>query len=90
MNGSTLRRLALGMCLVGTLRCASEERPRAEPQPLQTPQAAGKHPEVQQPTPDELPVPEDFEAEADREVTRSNLRAELDTIERELNADKRP
>lgn len=63
--------------------CGSDERPKAEPQPLVLPSARQ---DAVQPSPDELPVPEDFEADAEREITRANLRSELDVIERELDA----
>jgi hypothetical protein len=38
------------------------------------------------PTPDELPLPEDFEAEAARQITATNFRKQLDAIEHEMNA----
>jgi hypothetical protein len=76
---------AVGLSLVAALlACGAEERPKAEPQPLVLPQPPTQN-QAAQPSADELPVPEDFEAEAEREITRANLRAELDSIERELN-----
>ena len=83
-----MRRAMLLLCLAW-VGCGTEERPRAEPQPRVLPHAAATraadHPA---PTADELPVPEDFEAEAEREITRDNLRAELDALDREITADK--
>jgi hypothetical protein len=38
------------------------------------------------PTPEELPLPEDFEAEAARQITAANFRKQLDAIEHEMNA----
>jgi hypothetical protein len=87
-----MTRRALQLIMIACLAllgCGSEERPRAEPQPRTLPHAAesgaSDHPV---PTPDELPVPEDFEAEAERDITRDNLRAELDSLDREIAADK--
>ena len=37
------------------------------------------------PTPEELPLPEDFEAEAARQITATNFRKQLDAIEHEMN-----
>ena len=79
----------LSVACLALLACGTEERPKAEPQPRRLPNAveagANNHPA---PTADELPVPEDFEAEAEREITRDNLRAELDSLDREISADK--
>lgn len=76
---------ALSCC--AAVACGSEERPKAEPQPLSVPGSPAKVSDAQ-PTADELPVPEDFEAEAEREITRDNARTELDAIERELESGK--
>jgi hypothetical protein len=81
--------LAICLYLGSFVACGSEERPKAEPQPLQVPSHAPAKADVPPPTPDELPVPEDFEAEAERLITRANLRTQLDAIEREINADRR-
>jgi hypothetical protein len=80
--------IPIAACLA-LLSCGTEERPKAEPQPRRLPHAADTdssgHPA---PTADELPVPEDFEAEAEREITRDNLRSQLDALDREISADK--
>jgi len=81
------------MLLVLGLGCGSGERPKAEPAPPAEPPAVAapsppaESPPVElQPSSDELPVEEDFEAEAEQQISAENLRAELDAIERELAA----
>jgi hypothetical protein len=80
--------ISMSLTCLALLGCGTEERPKAEPQPRRLPYAveagANTHPA---PTADELPVPEDFEAEAEREITRDNLRSELDSLDREISAD---
>jgi hypothetical protein len=81
--------IVAAMACLSLLACGTEARPKAEPQPRKLPHAAeagtNNHPA---PTADELPVPEDFEAEAEREITRDNLRTKLDALDREISADK--
>jgi hypothetical protein len=81
--------VAVSMACLALLACGTEERPKTEPQPRRLPNAAeagaNNHPA---PTADELPVPEDFEAEAEGEITRENRRSELDALDREISADK--
>ena len=81
-------RIGLSIAWLAVLACSTEERPKAEPQPRRLPHAVEAGTNHPAPTADELPVPEDFEAEAEREITRDNLRAELDSLEREISADK--
>lgn len=84
------------LCVLTALACSSEARPKAEPAPL-SPEAAdqpaaapadpgaaeGPAAEVE-PTPKELPVREDFDDEAEQQITAENFRAELDKLEKEL------
>jgi hypothetical protein len=79
----------LACCLLLSLSgCSREERPKAEPAPVTAaPAPAPGLPVEQEPTPEELPVPEDFEPEAAQQVTAENYRAELDALERELEAE---
>jgi hypothetical protein len=80
--------------------CAGGERPHAEPSPeangapppTVAPARAASSPEpapaepTAEPTAEELPVPEDFQAEAEREITRENFRAQLAALEKDLGA----
>lgn len=78
--------------------CSGEPRPESEPAPEPalppvTPAAPAPAPIAEQqaaaelePTPEELPVQEDFETEAEQMVTLANYRAELDKLEKELDA----
>lgn len=61
--------LALGGC---------DDPPADEPASVESP------PEVAAPTADELPVAEDFAAEAAAEITDDNYQAELEAIEADL------
>jgi hypothetical protein len=81
--------ISVAMACLAPLGCGTEERPKAEPQPRRLPHTteAGDNNQPA-PTADEFPVPEDFEAEAEREITRDNLRSELDSLDREISADK--
>jgi hypothetical protein len=89
MSGSKTARGAQALVVFGLLACGGDERPKAEPMPNLRSASAAKPADGPHPTTDELPVPEDFEAEAEREISRENLRAQLDAIEREIKADKR-
>ncbi|MEZ4257092.1 MAG: hypothetical protein R3A78_15490 [Polyangiales bacterium] len=51
---------------------------------------APAEPEADKPTADELPLPEDFEAEAAAAITPENLESELQALEREVNSDPVP
>jgi len=79
----------LGLALL--IACGSDPRPAAEPAP---PAPAVPAPAVQQapiaevePSAAELPLPDDFAAEAEQEVTSENLHAQLDNLEKEIQAD---
>jgi hypothetical protein len=51
----------------------------SEPAPMPAPRAE------REPTPDELPVQEDFQAEADQQITASNLKTELDDLQKQID-----
>jgi hypothetical protein len=83
--------------------CSGEPRPPSEPAPepasaplpaAPAPAAPAQAPAVAEqaadldPTPEELPVREDFESEVAAQVTLANYRAELDKLERELDERK--
>jgi hypothetical protein len=74
--------------------CSGDKRPPSEPAPVAQPKpapAAAPVPaaaEPQDPTPDELPLQEDFEPEAEQQIDEKNFKTELDAIEKEMNAEK--
>ena len=83
---------ACALCACWLLACGNDERPPAEPAPVAPPPAA-KAPEPaaaepQDPTADELPLQEDFEPEAEQQINDVNFKAELDAIEKEMDAEK--
>ena len=83
---------ACAACACWLIGCGNDERPPAEPAPLAAPVAA-KAPapapaEPQDPTADELPLQEDFEPEAEQQINDGNFKAELDAIEKEMDAEK--
>ena len=88
-----------GIALLGlALACSGEPRPAAEPapEPAAAPEvapapaeptaAAEPNPAELEPTPEELPVLEDFEEEVAQQVTLANYRKELDELEKELDS----
>jgi hypothetical protein len=88
--------LALTLCA-----CSSGKRPPTEPAPAPAPvtaapamPAAAPQPtpaiavEEREPTPQEVPIAEDFASEAARQITVVNFRAELDALEKEMNSEK--
>jgi hypothetical protein len=92
--------LLAGLALAG---CGNEERPRAEPSP-EPPAAAAPanappaapavapimpQPDLE-PTADELPVSEDFDSEAEQQITEKNFREELAKLEKEIPAEGAP
>jgi hypothetical protein len=83
---------ACALCACWLIGCSNDERPPAEPAPV-APPAAAKAPapapaEPQDPTADELPLQEDFEVEAEQQINDGNFKAELDAIEKEMDAEK--
>ena len=80
-------------CALFTVACSGEERPPAEPAPV-APDAPAPAAEPApapepaaaelEPTPEEVPVREDFEDEVATEVTLANYRAELDRLEKAI------
>jgi hypothetical protein len=96
---------ACALCLLQAAACSSEERPRAEPSPeppappaaaapaptLEAPaEAAPEAPANAEPTAEELPVSEDFESEAEQQITAKNFREELAKLEKEIPAEQPP
>jgi hypothetical protein len=78
--------LAVVLLLAG---CQKEEPPAPAPPPEPTP-AATPAPAPSATVADEGPTPpteEDFEEEAAKEVTAANLDAQLDALEKEINAE---
>ena len=78
------------LCLVATLGCEKKEAPptpaepsvaAASPAPANTPAAAEPVIDL-----DSLPVEEQYEADAEKEITAENLTAKLDELEKELSA----
>lgn len=86
--------LALTMLALALLfgACVDEPRPPLEPAPVTAPPpsvgapAPAPEPEVE-PTADELPVADDFAAEAEQAIDAKSYRAELDALEKELSAE---
>lgn len=90
---------AVSLWLASSLAaCSGEPRPSAEPapepaapapapEPAPAPPVVAQQPVPAEPTPEELPVREDFEAEAEQQITLANYRAELDKLEKEIEAD---
>ena len=79
------------LCIVAALGCDKKEAPpapaeppvaSATPAPAATPAAAAE-PVVDV---DSLPVEEQYEAEAETEITAANLTTKLDELEKELSA----
>jgi hypothetical protein len=85
-----MKRFAFALALL-LIACSNEPRPTAEPAPPEAPAPTpAPAPTVEQrdPTPEELPIAEDFEEQSLQQITESNFKAELDTIEKELDAEK--
>jgi len=66
----------------------AEEAPAPEPAPVApaTAPAAATPDPATEPTAEEIPVAEDFEAEVTAEINPDNYMAELDAIEKELDS----
>lgn len=83
-------RILATLAVIALLACGEEERPQVEPTPLPEPAQPAPDPQPTapsaelEPSADELPVMEDFEPEAQAEITAANYREELDRLEREI------
>jgi len=89
-----IRRLLLPWLLAASpwlLACGSEPAPPREPAPPAPPVAAPVAPAAQEPevepTPEELPVADDFAAEAEQAIDAKSYKAELDILDKELSAE---
>jgi hypothetical protein len=69
--------------------CSDEPKPAVEAEPPHAPAPKPPKPagDIIDPTPEQVPIPEDFEEEATKEVTDKNLSAQLDALEQEITAD---
>jgi hypothetical protein len=93
MKRTNITVIALAAVLVAAA-CAGEDRPPAEPalepaapaQPAQPAPPPAQPVAEEDPTAEEVPVREDFEAEAETLVTITNYRAQLDALEKEIEA----
>ncbi|HMR07518.1 MAG TPA: hypothetical protein PKA88_17170 [Polyangiaceae bacterium] len=78
--------LALGLCLFGT-GCDKTEQ-EAAPAPAATPASAVESSGAEQPAvatdESDIPTEQDFEDEAETQITASNLESELDNLEKEI------
>jgi hypothetical protein len=92
-----MKRYPIGIAIALTLAplllsCGNEPRPPAEPAPEEAPTPPPPAPapvvERQDPTPEELPIAEDFEEESTQQISDDNFKAQLDTIEKEMDAEK--
>jgi hypothetical protein len=84
---SRLAPLALVLFLAA---CEKKEPPPAEappPEPPPAATAAAPAPTASAEAASDLPTEEDFEQEAAKEVTAANLDAQLDALEKEINAE---
>ena len=78
------------LCALLALACGDDPPPPVEEEPVlpvQRPQTAAAAEDLE-PTPAEVPIPEDFAAEAEREISTSDMRAQLDALEEEITLDK--
>lgn len=84
---STLRAL-LWLALAATLAaCSDDPPPKVEPEPAPSAPPAAPAPPELEPTADEVPIAEDFEAQAAEEIKPDNLSGQLDAIEKEIELD---
>jgi hypothetical protein len=84
------RPIACGLLACALTACGNDHRPPAEqapvaPAPAQ-PAPAPAEPALE-PTPEQLPLEQDFTAQVEQQITADNFRAELDTLEKEIQAD---
>ena len=88
---------ALALCLVSSVlaACGDEPRPPVEPAPVAPPPpAAPSAPAAQvpepEPTAEEVPIADDFAAEAEQQIDAKSYRAELDMLDKEITAEPAP
>lgn len=79
----------LALALLGA--CADDPPPpvEAEPAPAERPATPAPAPASLEPSEQEVPIVEDFEEEAEREVRADNLDAQLDALEQEIELDSK-
>lgn len=85
-----MMRRTIGMVVlaVGVLSAGCEDEGADETEELATaPEPEPVEEEPADPTADEVPIAEDFESEAEEEITEDNYEAKLDDLEEELEAD---
>lgn len=83
-----MARLApLAVLLLLAAGCAKDPPPPAEPAPAPEPTPAAPAPAPAPTAESDIPTEEDFEEEAAKEVTAANLDAQLDALEKEINAE---
>lgn len=90
-----LARRGLIACMLALCACGSEPRPSAEPAPVEPAPTAPAPPAgplivdpALEPSPEQLPLEADFASQAEHDIDADNFRAALDTLEREIAADK--
>ena len=70
--------------------CADDPPPPVEPEPIapaNAPSVTRPSAQKSEPTPEQVPIPEDFEEQAEKEVSTDNLNAQLDALEQEIQQD---
>jgi hypothetical protein len=77
----------LALALLGA--CSDDPPPPVEPEPAAAEKPAAPAPASVEPSEQEVPIVEDFEAEAEREVKADNLNAQLDAMEQEIELDSK-
>jgi hypothetical protein len=86
------RHLIAIVLLFALVACGSKPRPEASPAPIepaaQPPKPVAPPPEPEA-TAEQLPLEDDFAAQAEQEITAQNYRAALDAIEKEMKAPQR-
>lgn len=90
-----IRKLALAAILVSLVACKKEEKPAPTPPAEATPVATAPQPATMpasvaaEPAIDleSLPVEEDFEEEAEKDITSANLSKKVDELEKEMAAE---
>ena len=84
---SMLTTLTLACALTA---CADDPPPAVEPEPIapaNAPSATRPSARKIDPTPEQVPIPEDFEEQAEKEVSTDDLNAQLDALEQEIQRD---